>query len=159
MARNEQPKEDLLRDATALVERIELHVDESSIVIGFRPDGAASLFFDAEPVYHFNAADELRRAYDDGLVKASDGQLIRMKRERSDESVQLISSPFSAQEHRDFLADLASRCNALLQAIDEGSCHVTGQVSSDVDFLRRVKNWLSSLPHPISVAARPHVND
>ena len=68
-------REDLLREATALVERIELvpHRDRQfdasePIVVGFRADGALSIFFGDDPVYQFNAAGELRRAYCDGLL-------------------------------------------------------------------------------------------
>ena len=70
MARDESDREDLLREATALVERIELApadaADDEHIVAGFRRDGALSIYFGADPVYHFNSAGELRRAYCDG---------------------------------------------------------------------------------------------
>ena len=47
MARQESNREDLLREATALVERVELHVPafEEPIVVGFRRDGCASFLF------------------------------------------------------------------------------------------------------------------
>lgn len=44
MARSEGPREDLLAEAVALVERVELSTDSSEVpvVIGFRKDGCAS---------------------------------------------------------------------------------------------------------------------
>src|SRR5204863_2544475 len=78
MAREESSREDLLREATALVERIELipngSTSDGRIVAGFRRNGALSVFFGEDPVYQFNAAGELRRAYTDGkLLKADRG--------------------------------------------------------------------------------------
>ena len=48
MARQEQEREDLLREAVALVERIEVQTarEQGTVVIGFRRDGAASVYFD-----------------------------------------------------------------------------------------------------------------
>ena len=46
MARHEEDREDLLAEATALVERAELVVEGAaeSVVIGFRRDGCASIY-------------------------------------------------------------------------------------------------------------------
>src|SRR5688572_18570527 len=65
MARQEQDREDILREATALVERVELLIPEfpEPIVAGFRRDGSASFFFGADPVLQFNAQGKLRRAF------------------------------------------------------------------------------------------------
>ena len=70
MARRESDREDLLREATALVERAELTIEgfDEPIVVGFRRDGSASFFFGADPVYQFNTAFELRRAFVVGLL-------------------------------------------------------------------------------------------
>ncbi len=80
MARDEQDREDLLREATALVERVELAPTDNEagehIVIGFRAGGAASVYFGGDTAYHFNSDGELRRAYADGLLyKADIGRL------------------------------------------------------------------------------------
>jgi hypothetical protein len=46
-------------------------------IAGFRTSGS-DFFFGAEPVYQFNTAGELRRAYcDDLLIKASRGRWFR----------------------------------------------------------------------------------
>jgi hypothetical protein len=73
MARDETKREDLLAEATALVERIQI-VSQSAgtITAGFRANGALSLFFDEDPAYHFNSAGELRRAYCAGLLIKAD---------------------------------------------------------------------------------------
>src|SRR5689334_1384312 len=72
MAREEHQREDLLREATALVERAEIRLPgcEAAIVVGFRRDGAPSFFFGDDFVVQFNPHHELRRGYWNGrLVK------------------------------------------------------------------------------------------
>ena len=77
MAREESNREDLLAEATALVHRIEVVTSGGlTIVAGFRARGEFSAFFGEDLAYHFNASDELRRAYCDGLlIKASGRRL------------------------------------------------------------------------------------
>ena len=86
MSRSESDREDLLREATALVERVELSIPGygESIVVGFRRDGSASFFFGQSPVFQFNSQRELRRAFRDGLLfKTDNGRLVEMRRERT----------------------------------------------------------------------------
>src|SRR5687768_8047260 len=109
MSRTESDREDLLREATALVERAELQVAGlgEPIVVGFRRDGAASFFFGADPVYQFNAAGELRRAYVGGLLyKAEQGELVALRRERTPAETALVRHDLSAAESTDLLAAL-----------------------------------------------------
>jgi hypothetical protein len=177
MARNESDREDLLREATALVERIELApcatgsarlsspksasaVDESSagnIVAGFRPNGAASIFFGTDPVYQFNAAGELRRAYCGGLLlKASRGHLVSLSRERRENELQLLSHELTDAEQRDFLWQIGKRLGDLRDNLDAGSYIAIGQVPADVDVLARVRAWLTKLD-AFSIANSPRV--
>lgn len=94
MARDESRREDLLREATAFVERIELvpssstsKAAETPIVVGFRADGALSVFFGEDPAYQFNAAGELlrvlRRIAAQGRSRPTRFLATRAKRERS----------------------------------------------------------------------------
>lgn len=76
MARQEHDREDLLAEAVALVERIELRVGDwpQSVTAGFRRDGSASFYLTADEVYQFNTARQLRRAFLAGrLIKARHG--------------------------------------------------------------------------------------
>ena len=156
MARDERPKEDLIREAVALTERIEFQIAGDRVTVGFRNNGAASLFVNDEPVYHFTSVGELRRAHDDGLLKADDGRLIRMRRERTKDTVQLISTPLTQEEQDEFLAELHSRCQSLLAGFESGECSATRQVPEDANIAARVEWWLRSLKHPVAIAARPN---
>jgi hypothetical protein len=168
MAREESNREDLLREATALVERIELvpkaaestlstiAAGDEPIVAGFRADGALSIFFGADAVYQFNAAGELRRAYRDGLLfKAVNCRLVSLRRERNEHEVQLVRHELSDAEQEEFVSAMSRWLRELSTLIHSNPLQVTGQVPEDVDLLTKVcakldehKAW--------RIAARPN---
>src|SRR5215216_5583786 len=129
MARDESSREDLLREATALVERIELVPRTADlltaasepagrrIIAGFRRDGALSVFFGEDPVYQFNAAGELRRAYRDGkLLKAIHGRLAALVRVRTEHEVQLVRHDLPPEEEATFLSQMEQQLRDLSRA-------------------------------------------
>ena len=112
------------------------------VVAGFRADGALSIFFGADPVYHFNAAGELRRAYCDGLLfKAERGRLVSLERVRQENEVQLVRHELSDAEQAAFLAD-DERAAARVGGAMRGELHWSsvGQVPADADVLGRVRD-------------------
>jgi hypothetical protein len=168
MARDESSREDLLREATALVERIELrpHTPDLSnsesvlvvqpIVAGFRRDGALSIFFGEDPVYQFNTDGELRRAYCDGkLFKATRGRLAALERVRTQDEVQLIRLDLSRDEESAFLSQMEDRLRHFSRSIDENIFEVVGQVPQKTDVLSRLKNWLATHDQ-WQIAAQPN---
>jgi hypothetical protein len=158
MAREESDREDLLREATALVERVELSLvgGGEPMVIGFRSSGALSVFFGGDTAYHFNSARELRRAYVAGLLyKAEHGQLVSLERIRKDNEVQLIRRELSADSQVAFLATMHETLNKLARQIDERELSVTGQVPPEADVVGRALQWLR-LATPLTVAQSPH---
>jgi hypothetical protein len=157
MARDESNREDLLREATALVERVELRLSttelitaatnlfDQPIVAGFRRNGALSIFFGEDPVYQFNAAGELRRAYCNGkLLKATHGRLAALHRERTEHEVQLVRHELSSAEEAEFLGQMEDRLYEFSRSIDANTFEVAGQVPPDDDVLSRLRNWLST---------------
>ena len=82
MARHEDDREDLMREAVALTDRVELSVDgfESLITIGFRSNSAMSIFLGPDAVYHFDPEGRLRRAFVDGLLFRSQHTTLAMLR-------------------------------------------------------------------------------
>ena len=110
MAREEHPREDLLRDARNISPRVQvrlaLPVDAEPVFCGFRGD-AISFYFGEDPVYQFNPRGELRRAFVNGqLIKAEGGELIAMQRERTATSSTLASRHLSPQERVQLLDDM-----------------------------------------------------
>lgn len=168
MAREESEREDLLREATALVERVELlpnsmaarAVDElpsgDPIVAGFRANGALSVFFGSDPVYQFNASGELRRAYVGGvLVKAVNGLLATLERVRTESEVQLVRHPLSTEVQARFLEKISQQLRGLEAFLERGAFETVGQVPADGDVVGRVRSWLAA-NRVIVVAARPN---
>jgi len=159
MAREETDREDLLREATALIERIELRVphEVETVVAGFRRNGAASFFFGADPVYQFNTSGELRRAYVAGrLLKAEQGRLVQLTRERTADAVHLVRHELDATETADVLQRMSDRLAALRNALD-GPYEIVGQVPNDADVLTRVLRELTSLCVAPRIANSPRV--
>jgi hypothetical protein len=160
MSRRESDREDLMREATALVERAELAVDGlgESIIVGFRRDAAASFYFSPDTVYQFNAAGELRRAFLDGLLyKARHGRLISIRRERRDDVVALISSELSSEQAAALLTGLQELLLRLQTALASGSYRLVAQVALDADVAGRICHWLTTLPPHIAVARVPNL--
>ena len=168
MAREESEREDLLREATALVERIELLprtpaadvserlLPDAPIFAGFRADGAFSVFFEQDPVYQFNDAGELRRAYVGGMLfKASKGRLASLERVRTASEVQLVRRELPDADQASFLQELSMRLESLASLLESGDFDVAGQVPPEIDVLGRVRAWLAANREP-TVASRPN---
>jgi hypothetical protein len=169
MARHEQDREDLMAEATALVERMELRVspqpeaDASGspaepIVLGVRRDGCLSIYFSADFAVHFNTRQEVRRTYLNGaLIKAERGKLVSMRRERSEQAVELMAREMSEEEQQTLLADVARRVAAILASLQRNDCQSLRQVPADLPALDRAREWLAMLPIELVVAASPRV--
>lgn len=158
MARHESDREDLLREATALVERVELEVTsfDQPIVVGFRRNGCGSIYFGADPVVQFNADGAVRRGYRNGrLLKAEHGQLVELQRQRTAEATVLERRELTADEQRVVLDEFARAIARLKSALCLGSSRTIGQVPAEADVVSRVRGWLDQLPSVLCVANSP----
>jgi len=159
VARNKADREDIVREATALVERVEVTVPTMAepIVIGFRRDGSASFYFGTDPVWQFNSRGELRRGFVDGrLLKAVAGRLVTMERVRTATEVELRSRPLSDEDSQLVLASEAARLRPLTLAWQAGSIRIDRQVPTDSDVACRVQQLLEVHAESFVVAAAPH---
>ncbi len=159
MARHEADREDILREATALVQRAELSIPGrvEPVIVGFRRDGCASLFFGPDPVYQFNTRSELRRAYLGGeLVKAESGRLVSLRRERTADEVQLLRRELPSAEQEAALAAMRHLLDELQASLADGNGQLLRQHPPDVDVPSAIRAWLSQLPPTIAVAERPN---
>jgi len=160
VARQENPREDLLAEATALVERAELRIAgfDEPIVVGFRRNGAASIFFGQDAAYHFNTASQLRRAFLDGtLYKADRGRLAGLVRHRTADEVELMRHDLDERETAEFLATLHRRLTTFRAALETGQGEVLRQVPDAVNLIPRIAAWLATLPDAIPIARSPRV--
>jgi hypothetical protein len=160
MARAEQDREDLLAEATALVERVELSLPEvdDHVVVGFRRIGCASVFFGPDPVYQFTSDNHLRRAFVGGLlIKAEAGRLFSLDRQRRSGEVQLVRHELTDDESTELRSQAVARLQSLHETLVADRHKTIGRVPSDVDVVGRVIAWLNSLPDEIQAANSPRV--
>lgn len=158
MARQEQDREDLLREATALVERVELKVagEPDAVTAGFRRDGAASVYFGPDPVYQFNRAGELRRAFRNGkLLKADAGALVELTRTRSPTATTLVRRDLDAAETAQLLEEMRARLERLSAALRRGEYRVIGHVPPEADVVGRLGRTLETLCDRCVAASSP----
>jgi hypothetical protein len=160
MARQESDREDLLREATALVDRAELRVsgEAEPVTVGFRRDGSLSVFFGGDPVYQFSAAGELRRAFVAGLLyKAERGRLVALSRERTPKETVLRRSDLDDAQAAAMLAAARQRLERLGTALDGSEYEVVGEVAATAGVAGRVRHWLANRPAELAIALRPNV--
>lgn len=159
MAREAEDREDLLTEATALVERAELMLPNQPepVVVGFRPDGCGSVYFGPDPVYHFNPRHQLRRAFrGDRLYKAEAGELIRLTREHSPQASHLVRHPLSDEEKQRFLSEMNARLKELHVSIVQKGARVSRQVPAEGNLGDRIEAWLDEVLRTGSIAKTPH---
>src|SRR5687767_9752074 len=147
MARQESDREDIMREATALVQRAEFRLTGESepVVFGLRREGAASFFFGQDPVFHFNSRYELRRAYVGGeLIKAEQGKAVRLRRVRTDSEVQLQRCQLLPVECEALLDSLQTRLAQLRPRLEANELQVVAVHPPDADMIARLRIWLAA---------------
>jgi hypothetical protein len=123
------------------------------IVAGFRRDGAASFFFGQQTVYQFNTANELRRGFLDGhLLKAENGKLVQLTRQRQADAVNLLRHDLTDAETRQVLSDASELLLRLRVEIAACRFRIIGQVPGDGDIAADIRQWLERLPAQIVIA-------
>lgn len=123
MARHEEDREDLIREATALNPRVEWQVaGEPGIVFaGLKRNGALSIYFEQDPVYQFDPAGRLRRAFVGNYLYRSDGHsLARLHRERTDAETTLVRYDLTTEELAAFQQQMRDRLLTLQQRLQNG---------------------------------------
>ena len=158
MAREPEEREDLLREATALVQRVALEGPAlpAGFVAGFRRDGCLSLFYGADPVYQFNSQQQLRRAFVAGtLYKAEQGQLVRLIRATTSQEVHFVRHELTDDEQTTLIEQAAQRIVSVAQAIDDNAVQIIGQVPRESDVVAKLRIALDD--HlPLTIAVSPH---
>ena len=133
--------EDLLADATALVERaqLELPTINNPFIFGFRTNGALSLFFEDVAVYHFNQRDELRRIFLCGKrYKAEEGQLLSVDRIPQTRGVRLQSAALNPEQTDKLLCGMNQRLDVLDSLFDAGRYQIIEKIPKHVDIIARL---------------------
>lgn len=157
MARNEKHREDLIAEATALVDRIELQMPETSekesqiIFAGFRSNGFLSIYFGQDLHYQFDLDGRLRRAFvDPDLYRASYGKLSRLERRRSDDQTVLVRTDLDDQQSLEFINSCHQRLHALRTQLTSDDANVLKSVvakkqTTTADLLNRLAECLQTV--------------
>lgn len=158
MARDAHRREDLLRDATALVPRVKLQLpDGVDVFAGFRGD-ALSVYFGDDPVYHFNAARELRRAHVTGrLIKAELGRLAALTRRETELETEMVRADLDDAAGTALLQDAERRLTMLRDALASHAVIIVGQAPAEGDAVERLAAWLDQ-PLAFDAAKSPRVS-
>ncbi len=134
MARVETDRDDLLREAIALVRRMELRVmpGDRVVVVGFRPTGWLSIYFDADPMYQFDELGRLRRAYINGLLYRSEGSVLaQLERQRSEAETTLVRRDLCGESLAEFQQQAHAKIRWLQGLLRNGDVTISRQVPSD----------------------------
>ncbi len=151
MARVESDREDLIREATALKQRVEWDVPSESepVVTGFKRDGSLSVYFGQDPVYQFNPVGQLRRAYVGNFLYRTQGDtLARLHRERTADETTLIRHDLAAEALAEFVTAMQIRLSHLRESITDQIATILRQViESDLpDFAAALEVALNADP-------------
>ena len=128
MARQEADREDLIAEATALVERGEFAIagDKQAVTAGRRRNGGWSIYFGSDPCYHFDEAGRLRRAFAEGKLYRTQGHtLAELERVRTADATELRRRDLSIEELKAFLINATQRLEQLRQQLQSGQVHST----------------------------------
>jgi hypothetical protein len=145
MAKHEHDREDLMREAVALPDRVELSVAgfERLVTIGFRSNSAMSVFIGQDPVYQFDPEGRLRRAYVDGLLyRSQHTTLALLKRERTETETILLRMDLDAESLHAFRRTMQNSLEILRVCLETGQFTSVRSVPESVDHIPRIQTAL-----------------
>ena len=152
MPRNEEDKEDLIAEATALQHRAEYRVAPDSVLkctlltVGFRKDESLSLYFDQDPFYQFDSVNRLRRGYLAGLLyRAQRGTLSELRRERTPDQTTLARRDLTTEQTNEFRHEMVRSLTDLQTAIDNHEVTLIRSVPADHCLLHRVRERVNAI--------------
>ena len=157
MAINRQPREDLMREATAYHQRWKLRDANSlTIFVGVRSQGAWSIYFEEDPVYQFNADGKLRRAhFQEQNYAADQGKLNLLVRPNRGGHV-LQTKVYCENNEQAICQDCLNRLQSLLQQIQTSAVQVVDAFPEAVDFQSKVSELIGRAVSDFGIADSPN---
>ncbi len=147
MTRIESERDDLFAETTAFVRRAEFVVDgnDEAIVFGERRDGAWSIYFGSDPVFHFDGGGRLKRAFVEGKLYRTQGDTLAvLTRQRNAQETILMRRDLPENEREQFLAAVRARLAALLTACDRGDLTILRSAPADDEPRHRLATRLTT---------------
>ena len=158
MARQEQDREDLLRDGKQMWLRAECKLDGVVVVIGFRSEGQVSVYVGPDPVFQFNSSLELRRVFFNGKrYSAIQGRLCELTRSETSGRVRLSPQAILAKVEAEIRVTLESNLAQVQLALEspETGWRLVG--GDFLDFQKQLSGWLASVLENFKIAETPNV--
>ncbi len=157
--------EDPMREAVALVERVELRTGEPqtpsgspAVVAGFRRNGFLSVYWGDDPYYQFDDLGRLRRALIDGRLFRTEGLgLAQLTRESGPCASALLRHDLDRSELADFRQAMLARVGALHEALVNGHIEIVQQVPPESPVVDRLVTGLEIVLHAAGQLA-PAIN-
>ena len=159
MARREEPREDLIRDATALVQRAALKIagEELTYVLGLRSNGSLSVFCGEDPVFQFDSQGLLRRVYLGGeRLTAREGRLFRLIRQAESGRMAMRHERLAEDEETQIIGQIRDTLGSLRRHLQPGAVTVIDQFPRDSTVLKTLSDSLDQIGDEIIVARSPH---
>lgn len=151
MPRQEHDKEDLIADATVLVDRAEYRLPGSLlngclVTAGFRASDQLSVYFEQDPFYQFDPDGRLRRGLEDGyLYRSQTSTLARMHRERDKNQTMLVRHDLTVPELAAFRQRMLQRLSSFLKALAAANVTRERHVLVSADFEPRLQQRLMTI--------------
>lgn len=144
MARQESDREDLMREAVALVRRMEFTYPSrgsgENVTAGFRRGGELAIYFGADPVYQFDEQFRLRRAYMNGFLYRTQGEtLARLSRKRTEEETVLLRHDLKPAEWEAFRQIAGQHLVQLLAAIQTNAVEIIAEIPAEGNLFTEIK--------------------
>lgn len=146
MARHEEDREDLMREASGLIRRAEWRVSgfDEPVVVGQKRNGVWSIYCGADPVYQFDADGGLRRAFVDGLLYRTQGAtLSQLRRQRTETESWLVRDDLTMDEFESFRSHTVAVLKRLLECFERHQVSLLRSIPADgdleVDFVAVLK--------------------
>jgi hypothetical protein len=147
MARTEADREDLFAELRTFPLRVEWQRLEGEAVVtgGRRGDGTVAIYFGGDPVYRFDGAGRLRRAFVDGALYRTQGTtLARLVREQTPTETLLKRCDLTPQELAAWLAEMSRRIDAFVREARLGKYQVRRCVPSQPEAASAILEALES---------------
>ena len=127
MVRQEVDRDDLFREAAALIERAEFEVPGMAepVTAGRRKAGGWSIYFGADPCFHFDEQGRLRRAFAEGRLYRTQGRtLAKLERVHTPDETELRRRDLTPEELASFLESARRRLAELRTAVQQHAIQV-----------------------------------
>lgn len=158
MAKQEQDREDLLRDGRQMAIRGETTMNDTVVTIGFRDAGQMSLYCGPDPVFQFNAGQQLRRVFFEGERYAADARhLVRLDRAARGGKVQFVAKHVSEDRYAAIIESLDRWIGDLRLVVTQGHAEWRVADQQEAAFHQQLSRWLDAMPQPIEIADSPNV--